>query len=697
MHGRNDQLAETSEKPDIGLLCEELKRSCWDTGSRIESIENTRYCRWAGQSEDGRKWARNLKGEKRKAFPWDGASDTRPFLADELINSVVDLTSTSFWRAMLKVSPVDMNDVATSGVANTLVHWCVYNRLFNDLVNEVELLGQYVFTYGWSAVHVCWQQEFGLKNFTLNAEQVIEMAGQMPEGSALADLPNLIVNPEADDQTAEIMMGVFEHLTRRRATKAIKELRETGQCSFPIQMVRLNQPKVSALVPFDDFCFPPETTDLQQARVLFLRRRLTEVQVRAEAKVHGWKEEWVKKVLQTAGHESDQPRVVAANLTDNIFDRENMLEVVWAYSKALNEDEVPAVYCTVFSPHVQEGYGSHELLDYGHGDYPFVIFRSETIHRKIVESRGVPEITQTWQQEMKVQRDSIYDYTSINTLPPLQVPKGRAGEINLAPAAQVPVLRPGEISFMEPPAREPSTAFALIQAIEVQADRYFGRPTEKVFPVLTQMRQQRIVSTWLHSWTIAFRQVLDLSIQYLPPEDIQRITGTAPQWDSSTPKFDVTLKFDVRELSSDLASEKLKAIAELILPLDSAGVVDRAKLVKLALRAIDPAMAEELVMEAGPASQRLFDETNDDISLMALGNPPKLRENDPAAQARLAFAQQIVQANPKYQQGLTQDPIFKQNMEQYAKNLQFSVQQQQNAVTGRLGVDPQAAQPAQAA
>jgi len=681
-----DPLAEMGDEPDVPLLCDELSRCNWEMGTHIERIEDTRYCRWPGQSSDGKKWARNLRGQGEKAFPWDGASDTRPFMADELVNSMVDLTSTSFWRGLLKVAPVDLQDLDVSGTATTLIHWAVYNRLFNSLVNEVELLGQYVFTYGWAALHICWTQEMGLRKQTLSIEQIQQMAQEAPEGSIIRDLPQLIENPEAHDQVIELLTGVFPHLTRKRARKAVKQLASTGACDFPLPIIQKNEPTVTALVPYDDFCFPPETTDLQTARVVFWRRRLNEVDFRAEARVNGWDQDWVEAVIQTPNQESGFPRVVAAGLQDTVWDRQNMLEVVWAYTKTLDDDDIPAIYCTVFSPQVQDKFGSHELLDYGHGEYPFVVFRAEKIHRKIVETRGIPEITRTWQQELKVQRDSIYDYTSINTLPPLQVPKGRAGSITLAPAAQLPVLRPGEISFLQPPAREPGIAFQLIEQIEVQADRYFGRPTEKVFPVLTQMRQQRLVSTWLHGWTLAFRQVLALTIQYLSPEEMMRITGSQIPIDQSAPSFDITLTFDVRELSSDLATEKLKAISQFVLPLDSAGVVDRAKLVKLALRAVDPSMADELVMESGPARQKLFDETNEDMSLMFVGNPPRLRENDPAAQARLGFAQQILQSNPKYKTALATDPVFQQSMEDYQKNLQFSVQQQQNAMTGRLGV-----------
>ena len=53
---------------------------------------------------------------------------------------------------------------------------------------------------------------------------------------------------------------------------------------------------------------------------------------------------------------------------------------------------------------------------------------------------------------------------------------------------------------------------------------------------------------------------------------------------------------------------------------------------------------------------------------------------------RLQFSQQVLQSNPKYQAQLQQDPLFQANLQKYIENLQFSVQQQQNAVTGRLGV-----------
>lgn len=682
-------MARVGDEPNVSALTEELRRSATDYGvfARVENAENVRYCRWPGQTDDGKK--NNDANRNKPAFPWDGASDTRIPLADEVINGLVDLCSTSFWRSMLRVSPTNVSQLDQAVTAHNLMDWTVNSRMYNDLTREVELLSQYLWTYGWAGVHVTWQQEMGQKEQYLTMDQVMALAAQSPEGSILADLPNLIANPEADDQSAELLLAAFPNLRKRRALKAIRELRTEGECDFPIPTMVSNKPMVAALAPYDELVFPPETTDIQSARVVFRRYYMTEAQLLNKVETEEWDAEWAQEAINTMGRFSDYSAYTyaAVGLAENsILDRENLIEVVYAYQKSIDSDGIPGVFYTVFSPQVGDKWGYFDLLDYTHGQYPFVIWRSELIHRQITESRGVPEVCSTWQHEVKAQRDSIFDYTSLATLPPIEVPKTRGGNLKIGPAIQIPVLRRGEIGFLAPPAREPGVAFQLIAAIEAQTDRYFGRPTEKVPPVITQMRQQRLINNWLHGWTEAFRQVLSLTLQYVGPAEIQRITASPTPLPQDVQDFDVMLKFDIRELSTDLVTEKLKAISTLVLPLDTAGVIDRAKLISVALRAIDPNLASELVMQQGPAAQKMFNETNDEIALMSLGNPPQLRENDPTAPMRLQFSQQVLQSNPKYQAQLQQDPLFQANLQKYIENLQFSVQQQQNAITGRLGV-----------
>jgi hypothetical protein len=78
--------------------------------------------------------------------------------------------------------------------------------------------------------------------------------------------------------------------------------------------------------------------------------------------------------------------------------------------------------------------------------------------------------------------------------------------------------------------------------------------------------------------------------------------------------------------------------------------------------------------------------------MMLLGNEALYQENDPAAQTKLQYAQQVLQSNPKAQAALQQDPNFQQLFEKYVKSMQMSVMQQQNAVIGRIGVTPETPQ-----
>jgi len=113
------------------------------------------------------------------------------------------------------------------------------------------------------------------------------------------------------------------------------------------------------------------------------------------------------------------------------------------------------------------------------------------------------------------------------------------------------------------------------------------------------------------------------------------------------------------------------------------------------IQAIAPEMAGELIMNQAQASQKMFKDVQSDIALMLLGNEALYQENDPTAQTKLQYTQQIIQSNAKAQQALQQDENFQQLFNNYVKSLQMSVMQQQNAQIGRIGVSPVQQQPGQ--
>jgi hypothetical protein len=54
----------------------------------------------------------------------------------------------------------------------------------------------------------------------------------------------------------------------------------------------------------------------------------------------------------------------------------------------------------------------------------------------------------------------------------------------------------------------------------------------------------------------------------------------------------------------------------------------------------------------------------------------------------MQYLQQVMAKNPKAQQAQQQDQIFVMLLQNYVKNLQMSVMQQQNKQIGRIGVTP---------
>jgi len=370
---------------------------------------------------------------------------------------------------------------------------------------------------------------------------------------------------------------------------------------------------------------------------------------------------------------------------------DHLIELVYAYSRQLDKDGVQGIYQTIFCPRSgSEVYAEHGLLGYAHNKYPFVVYRRERLRRPIYESRGVPELCMTNQFEIKAQRDSIRDRTAFETMPPILVKKRLGGINKVAPAMHLPVTSPDDYRFMPAPTGNPSIAFNLIDRVELENAQYFGLFHPQASPQLTQVTQQNIVNNWLDVWSEAFGMAFSLMLQYLDPAEIEGIIGTPlPQNISNiSNQYDFRIKYDVRELDTNFVIEKLKAIMQFVMPLDSGGVIDKNKLVKAAIEAIDPDKAKDIIINTGTASQMLYRDIQSDIGLMMLGNEANYVENDPSADTKLQYLQDIMSKNPKAQQSMQGDQHFRALLDNYVKNLQMSVSQQQNKQIGRTGVTP---------
>jgi hypothetical protein len=243
---------------------------------------------------------------------------------------------------------------------------------------------------------------------------------------------------------------------------------------------------------------------------------------------------------------------------------------------------------------------------------------------------------------------------------------------------------------MTPPASVIGEAVEVMDRAYARHANYFGLNHETVSPVKSQLIQQQNLNNWFGTWSIVFSQVFQLCLQYLPDEEIKRVTGSQLPKNISdiAGQFDFILRFDVRDLNPDYVLEKLKAISQFVVPLDTGGVIDRNKLIMAITEAISPTAATDLITDQTSASQKMYKDVQSDIALMMLGTEAMYTQNDPAAKTKLQYAQEIVSKNPKAQQAVKSDPLFQKLMENYAKNLQMSIMQQQNKQIGSYGVKP---------
>jgi hypothetical protein len=693
LNSRRDKLAFFSETPDIGELRTELQRSLYNGGNvaRLNSNDDIRLARWDGQTDDGKKHSGNLR-EGDQAFPFEGASDVRCRLVDQTINELVVLMVSSWQLARIRVSGTEVGDASRASSIQTLAEWVVNNKLRADLLTEAELLAQYTQQFGWSVAHIGWERRLGLRNIVITLAELEQRAAG---GDIIAyEAVNSLKTTGTSDYTISALTTLLG-CDSDNAKRIADELMVSGTTTFNQEYAVSNAPVVAALKPYDEICFPPETLDLQDARVIFRRTFMTEVELREMIKTSDWDEEFVNQAVETAGRSDwySEPNIIPSttNIGNALERADHLVEIVYAYNRQIGPNGVPCIYYTVFCPNTRDDlHAKHEMLDYAHGMYPFVEYRRERLRRSIVECRGVPELAYTDQLEVKAQRDSIRDRTAFETLPPIKVKKRLGTQNIIQPGGLLPVTTPDDYTFLSPPSGNPALAFNLIDRVEQTNAAYFGLYHNNIPPVKTQTTQQFLVNNWLSAWSRIYKQVMSLTLQYMDGSEIERVVGMpiVLQPQELSAMYDFNVSYNVRELDTDYVLEKLKAISTFVIPMDAGGVIDRNKLTARFVEAISPEAAKDIVLDQASASQRMYADVQTDIAKMMAGMEPQYVENDPAAKSKLQFVQDILQKNQKAQQAAQADQQFQMLFQNYVKNLQMSVQQQQNKSIGRIGVTP---------
>jgi hypothetical protein len=655
---------------------------------------NTRYCVWPGQSEDGRKHAGAMG---RQPWPWDGAADTRVRLADNIIRDHCAILTNAFFKSRVQIQPVESMDIDKRTAAEAVLKWLLFQHCLDDLRREVRLAAEFRETYGLAIMAVDWQQttRTEIKRFTIEEAQMMVQESQDPN---LAALLEIVMDPLQEETAAELLGQVVPELGK---VSKVRALRDKGEVEWESPYIFESKPVWTALEAWEDVIFPIQTFSLQRAAFVARRELLNEVELRERAAVEGWDEDWVEEAVKHKG----QLKRIHLNLhrTDQfLFEQLRDLIEIWHVFRKENDPKTDAIRVTrsVISYHIPDKAAVHELLPYAHGMYPFVEMPRERSTRPLLESRGIPELVQTAQEEIKIQRDYRADRASISILPPVRVPANRGKfDLVLGPGVQVPERRPGEIGWMDPP-RPDAGSIEVENATRFDVNNYFGRMADGVPPQMSMIHTQEMIDSYLLDMKLCVIQTMALAQQYMTPEEVSRVTGNASLAFSASPqdirgRFDITAEFDARLLDNEALGAKLKYLSEILVPMDSFGVIDRAGLVKYMFQAVDPNMAAMLVQDIGAATQQEIEDEQGAFAKIAAGTEPPMKEGGQNAQVRLQTLQQIIQSNPAVSQRYQQDEIFRRMLDARMQAFNFQLQQSQNAVIGRVGAQPALQQMAQ--
>jgi hypothetical protein len=694
--------------------------------SFISTLDDTRYCRWSGQTYDGRKWSANTGKE---VFPWEGASDIRPYFIDDLILDDVDVMRTADKNCHMQTLPSNSLYQEQASCTTAVLDWVNRNLLAEEMEREKELAAQWRQHYGSSVIGVDWYMDVDSEIVTVTMADLMQAAQMDPQLGAM--LEYLLENQQRLSPTdlrgaAQMLAMYFPDLdspalppeealdpttrsngpppketrytqdqTVRNSGEALMSLARTGQFSYSRPYIKESRPCVTALRTYQDVFFFRNTYDLQRLPWVVRRDVIPKSAVIDRSRYEGWDPKFTTEILERAGSTAllNLGLQTLFRFRDRLYvdEMKELCEVYYGFYRSTDSKNQRQTLVNIFHPNF-ELLGRELPLPYLHGKYPFVLCEREKRSRSALESRGIGDIAMTAQAEIKLQKDSRNDRTALCTLPPLQVPLGRGKQqYKLGPRAQLGVMRPGELSWLPPPPID-QTTYQTEMSIRQDVANYFGRNMEGVDPNKVLRKQQRLIDSWLSELRQVHVMIYQLCMQYLPDEDWVTAAGdpaAVPPRDrkSIQRNLNLVLEYDAKDLNQEFVLQKLQLIQQMLVSTDAAGVLDRAGLTMYAARALDPALARQLIQPQAQVTQQEINDEQAQLSKIADGIEPPMYTGGQNAQLRLQVIQNTIQ-QPGYINALRQNPISLELLQRRAQNLQQQVVQQQNAITGRLGVAP---------
>ncbi|MEE9402675.1 MAG: hypothetical protein V3V47_05690 [Desulfobacteria bacterium] len=644
---------------------------------------------WAGKTDD-------LKKNQEDAFPHQGASDTEVRLIQQLIRKGVALDMNALQSSRIQAYPRGADDLERASEVSLLLKW-FRDAGVPNFRREMELASNYGKEKGIMATYVGWKKQKSTRMRKFSAEEIVE---QLPE------FAEILFDEDREEEAFDLLNQIEGwELNRKRFSKAMKEFRDKGEAKIPVTTSEISEADVRTFAPDADIIMPSYTTDPQRASHIHMRMLMTPQEILNRVSKEGWDEEWAHQVINNhtgmARSDFEAPHGFRGysqygssrqygSTTGN--SARDIVEIIYTFQRLIDpEDNAEGIYYTVWSPEMGEVPGvpnfaiEQELMD-GRKDYPFVITPISWDEKVIYDSPTWPELLRAPQKTQKVIRDSWIDSTSDANNPPLFYPATMGDLSGMAPGAKVAMrTASGGQPFYLPKPDKFRQNLELENFVNREATQMVGFDTDDEYgkELLTFMTSRLLI----HAQNV-LTMLFDVYTEEGPDQLYFRVTGKAePITFNRNPDentFDIQVSFNSTYSDPEKVEKLINGLYQ-ITQFDQGGRVNTEAITDMALSALDPVIADMVLMPSEQGQQKIIKETTDDIAKMQAGVP--LGAPNGAAQLRLQTVQDYIQS-PTGQAKVSGDLGFQALLQQYVEQLEFQVSQQENAVIGRIGTEP---------
>ena len=648
-------------------------------------------CVWPEQNAKGIQ----LDTEKRKAWPFEGASDQRIRWGEKIFLDYLALV-------MIAIETCDV-EITCGGDPAGLERARALKLLLKSLMRQLGAKGyaevQAVVRYmlcdspAVGALDVMWKRRRTMGVVELDADELEEQfaAYAAANGDATTDAAirfRLAITGEDEEALGEVRAWLVGScgIAEEDVDEVIDALGEDGECEARRIVEENEGPEIKALRYGDDFCIPKLTDDFDYASPMFRGDWLTESQLREKIDDDDWDPDWVEETLEHKGIE-----LFNEVGTSPIEEVKDLVNIVWCYTTETNDRGETSRYVSVISHADGSAFGKR-LVKTRRGKWNIAFFRREVRSGSILDSRGLAEISAAPQGAAKLVRDMAANNAIVGSLPPVKAKGARVRNVLIEPFAVVPMGQSDDVGFMQPPAF-PAAADKQEEKIKKDLLEYTGVSDGE--SDVTERR--RAFAFWfLQQWRDFLVLLLEVAQDNASDEFVLRATETLDvrgvKAQGIAGNFLITLTLDPTNLDNTKLIEKMNATSQFLQAMDRKGVVDTEPVVKQCFAMLFPELADKSFKSADRLTQDDIADEKRNFALIKAGVMPEMNTDGGwNYEARLGFWQQLQQENPDAIAEMS--PTSQDMMNRWIAALQ---QQQtqfgENAEIGKTGVEGVGAQ-----